>query len=57
MKTEREKIEWEMLNKVCDLIHEHGQHLGEEEWRRIFDEALANSFANVVDVDDDEPTD
>lgn len=49
-----EQLTNHMFQLICDLVHEHGSQLGEQEWRDIFAEVLANSYAGET-PDDWEP--
>ena len=49
-----EQLTGHMVQLIHDLVHEHGSQLGEEEWRDIFAEVLANSYAGET-PDDWEP--
>ena len=40
-----EELIGHMVGLIHDLVHEHGRQLGEEEWRDIFAEVLANAFS------------
>jgi hypothetical protein len=49
-----EQLTGHMFQLICDLVHEHGSQLGEDEWRDIFAEVLANAYAGET-PDDWEP--
>lgn len=46
MNVEKNEIEERVYQAVCELIHENGRSLGMDAWRKVFDEALANSFGS-----------
>ena len=42
---DKEQLTGHMVQLIHDLVHEHGDQLGQEEWRDIFAEILANAFS------------
>ena len=42
---DKEQLTGHMVQLIHDLVHEHGGQLGEQEWRDIFAEILANAFS------------
>lgn len=51
---ETEQLIGDMVQRIHDLVHEHGSQLGVEDWRDIFAEVLAGAFAGET-PDDWEP--
>ena len=41
-----EQLIGDMVQQLHELVHENGSQLGEDEWRDIFAEVLANAFGD-----------
>lgn len=44
-----EQLTEHMFQLICDLVHNNGSQLGENDWRDIFAEVLASSFSGDAD--------